>query len=140
MWWLLKEPFVFVEQSTKNIHTSAVSKNNDNSRSMDKLRLCGIFRPSRVARSIFLDEYFPRRKPPRVRTYDFRQCKHIHIVLTVRLFEPLLDDFVVTSLPPRHLGQTCQAAGKMEVLLNFRRLGVDVQSHMSFIYMLRAFF
>ena len=55
-------------------------------------------------------KYFPRRKPPRVRTYDFRQCKHIHIVLTVRLFETLLDDFVVSSLLPRHLRQTCQAA------------------------------
>ena len=83
---------------------------------------------------------FPGRKPPRVRTYDFRQCKYVHVVMAVPLFKSLLDDFVVTTILPSLLGQTCQAADKMEVLFKLRRSGVDVQSHMSFIYMLRAFF
>ena len=81
---------------------------------------------------------FPGRKPPRVRTYDFRQCKYIHVVMAVPLFKSLLDDFVVTTLLPSHLGQTCQAADKMEVLFKLRRSGVDVQSHVFHLYVARV--
>ena len=48
--------------------------------------------------------HFPRRKPPRIRTDNFLQREHIHIVLTVPLFEPLLDDLVDVADVPGPLG------------------------------------
>ena len=40
----------FLEESTRNIHASVVSKNSHNWRNMDTLRLCEILDPLRVAR------------------------------------------------------------------------------------------
>ena len=57
----------------------------------------------RVSRGI-INTYFPRRKPARIRTDNFLQREHIHIVLTVPLFEPLLDDLVDVAVVPGPLG------------------------------------
>ena len=49
--------------------------------------------------------YFLRWKPPRIRADNFWQGEHIHEIVAMPFLESLLNDLVVASFSPRHLGQ-----------------------------------